>query len=296
MASAAMTDLELSSHVDGETSEEKRAAIEDWLQRSPGAALRVAAFHRQNALIRHAFGVAPAAGAQRHPRAQAGGTRRPLRDLAAEPLRQPDRATGLRQAQRGRLVLVTAGSFFAGAAVALVAAAFLGFAPAFVDGARMIGARPVEAIFIADPLQALVGRAVAAHRLFALDATKPVEFEAQGEALMRQLSPRAGVSVDPPDLSAAGLRLLGGRMVPGDPATAILLVYESGGGERTGLFVSHGGGLAAPEPRFVEATINAAVWTEGATFFALTGRSPRPTLAALAETIRAHGRAPGPAR
>ena len=295
MASAAMTDLELSSHVDGETSEEKRAAIEDWLQRSPGAALRVAAFHRQNALIRQAFGVAPAAGAHRHPRAQSGGTLR-LRDLAAEPLRQPDHVARVRQAQRGRLVLVTAGSFFAGAAVALVAAAFLGFAPTFVEDARMIGARPVEAIFIADPLQALVGRAVAAHRLFALDATKPVEFGAQGEALMQQLSPRAGVSVDPPDLSAAGLRLLGGRMVPGDPATAILLVYESSGGERSGLFVSHGGGLAAPEPRFVEATINAAVWTEGATFFALTGRSPRTTLAALAETIRAHGRAPGPAR
>ena len=50
-------------------------------------------------------------------------------------------------------------------------------------------------------------------------------------------APQIGRSAPVPDLSGAGLALLGGRIVPGASAPAAFLVYETGDRERIGLAI-----------------------------------------------------------
>ena len=198
----------------------------------------------------------------------------------------------MREEQRGRLALVTAGSFLAGAAVALVAAAFIGYAPTLLDSAHTGGAQPLAAVIIADPAQTMAARAILMHRTYALDAAKPVEFAARGADLASVLSRRTGFALAPPDLSSMGLTLLGGRIVPSDLGAAGLLVYETQLGERLSVYFSPAGGLTLPTPMLVEAQTSVMLWTQADKAIALSGRGGRDRLGPIADMIRARMSAP----
>jgi anti-sigma factor RsiW len=80
-------------------------------------------------------------------------------------------------------------------------------------------------------------RAAAMYRTFANDRTRPVEIGATQKAeLGRWLSERTGLSLIP-DFTSEGLKLIGGRVTPGEFGAAGFLLYEMTTGERIGVFL-----------------------------------------------------------
>jgi anti-sigma factor RsiW len=79
----------------------------------------------------------------------------------------------------------------------------------------------------------VAAEAVAAHRVFAVETRHPVEIGADHEALLVQwLSKRLGRPLVVPDLSTAGFRLVGGRLLPSGTGPAAQLMYENAYGIR----------------------------------------------------------------
>ncbi len=77
-----------------------------------------------------------------------------------------------------------------------------------------------------------------AQRVFATDPLHPVEFNADEQAaLVHWASLRLGRAVAGPDLSKAGYRLLGGRIVGTEHGAGCMLLYQSTAGVRISLFV-----------------------------------------------------------
>jgi anti-sigma factor RsiW len=83
----------------------------------------------------------------------------------------------------------------------------------------------------------MVRRAAIAHAVYAAEIEHPVETRAGANAqLLTWLSERLNVKVEAPDLGAAGLSFIGGRLLPGEKAAAALLMYEGPNGQRVTLY------------------------------------------------------------
>jgi anti-sigma factor RsiW len=81
--------------------------------------------------------------------------------------------------------------------------------------------------------------ALEAHRLYVVEVRHPVEVDASERTHMQQwLSKRVGYPIKAPELDGAGLKLVGGRLLPGPQAPAAFLMYESPTGERFTLYTS----------------------------------------------------------
>ena len=71
--------------------------------------------------------------------------------------------------------------------------------------------------------------ALAAHRVFSVDVRHPVEVDATQEAhLVQWLSRRLGRPLTVPDLSSAGYKLMGGRLLPSETGPAAQFMYQNG--------------------------------------------------------------------
>jgi len=165
------------------------------------------------------------------------------------------------------------------AAAALALAAFLGGA-----GLGYLAAdRPDQPA----PPQRLAETGIAAHRVFASEVRHPVEVPAADrEHLVGWLSKRLGAPLDPPDLGAAGLTLLGGRLVPDGGSPAAMLMYEDAGGARYSLLVTRRDGRRETAFRVVEADGLAAIhWIDGALGYMLVGEADRARLTEIAHSI-----------
>lgn len=87
-------------------------------------------------------------------------------------------------------------------------------------------------------LAAVALEAAAAYRVFATDPMHPVEFGAgQTSELVSWVTRRLGRPVAPPDLSAAGYRLMGGRVLATQDGPACMFLYDNSEGQRITLFV-----------------------------------------------------------
>ncbi len=81
--------------------------------------------------------------------------------------------------------------------------------------------------------------ALDAHRLYVVEVRHPVEVGGSERAHLQQwLSKRVGYDVKPPELDGTGLKLVGGRLLPGPQAPAAFFMYESPSGERFTLYTS----------------------------------------------------------
>ena len=81
--------------------------------------------------------------------------------------------------------------------------------------------------------------ALDAHRLYVVEVRHPVEVGGSERAHLQQwLSKRVGYEVKPPELDGTGLKLVGGRLLPGPQAPAAFFMYESPSGERFTLYTS----------------------------------------------------------
>jgi anti-sigma factor RsiW len=242
-----VTEDELHALVDGELPEDRRDGVGAWLAQHPEDVQRVAAWRSQN----------------EHIRARYGG-------VADEPM--PERFDIDRLVRAGRSWGLSWGRF--GIAAALAAFIVGGLSGWF--GRGVWDGTPAARIVAADALEA--------HRLYIAEVRHPIEVGAKEAHLIPWLSRRVGHQLRAPDLAPFGLRLMGGRLLPGPRGAAAMLMYEGPSGERYTLYCSR---AASPEAAFRwrdGGQVAAIYWVEGDLGYVLSGPSERDRLQKIAQS------------
>jgi anti-sigma factor RsiW len=237
-----VTQDELHVYVDGELPADRREAVEAWLSSHPDDAARVAAW-----------------------RAQAEAIRARYRSVVNEPI--PDRLALNRIMRKQR----SWGTF---AAAAAVAAFVVGGVAGWVARGASAAAPSTVELFTAD--------ALGAHRLYIGEVRHPIEVKAEEAHLLPWLSRRVGTTLRAPDLGVFGLKLLGGRLLPGIVGPAALFMYEGANGERFTIYCSR---IDAARSAFrYDATDNfgSVHWIEGSYAWAVSGPKEKERLKAVA--------------
>jgi anti-sigma factor RsiW len=237
-----VTEDELHVYVDGELAADRREAVERWLATHPDDAARVAAWRAQAEAVRAHYGA-----------------------IVNEPV--PEHLT-LAKITRNRR------SWAAAAAAAVIAA----FAIGGVAGWMVRGAS-AEA---PSKFETFTNEALGAHRLYIAEVRHPIEVNASENHLLPWLSRRVGTNLRAPDLSSFGLRLLGGRLLPGISGPAALFMYESTGGERVTLYASR---QAEPQTSFrynVANQFGAVHWVENDIGYVMSGPADKDRLKSIA--------------
>jgi anti-sigma factor RsiW len=235
---------ELNAYVDDELPADRRSVVEAWLATHPDDAARVAAWRRQAELIRERYGhVAQEIPPQR---------------LSIE------RLTGRRY------------TAFATAVAATVAAFLIG-------GAAGWSARGFETAKPSD-LVRFTSDALVAYRLYAVEVRHPVEVPGdQRPHLVEWLSKRVGSPLHPPELDKQGLKLVGGRLLPGPTGASAFFMYETPSGER---FTLYCGRTADRETalRYKSSEQNAAYyWVDNNLAYVLSGPAEPDKLREIAQ-------------
>jgi len=205
-----VTDDELHAYVDGELPADRQEAVAAWLVAHPDDAEKVAAW-----------------------RAQAEAIRARYQGVAQEPV--PDRLK-LDQITRRHL---SPRSWMAIASAAAVAAFLIGGASGWMARGAAAASPSGFEVFTDD--------ALTAHKLYIAEMRHPIEVKAGESHLVPWLSRRVGTELRPPDLSRLGLKLMGGRLLPGPNGPAALFMYEGGSGERYTIYAAR---TSAPETAF----------------------------------------------
>lgn len=238
---------DLHAYADGRLDASARAAVEAYLADNPAAAGEVEGWKRQNETLRALYGSA-----------------------AAEPV--PPRLDARRIERESRS---DAGrrSRMAAAAVLLLAA---GAAAGWYGRGYLAPAGPAGI--------ALADEAMKAHLVYSGEVVHPVEVWAgEKDHLRAWLSKRLSRPLTIPDLSAGGLSLVGGRLLPAASGPAAQVMYEDGTGRRVTLYIVPV--TDGRETSFRHAALDpleALVWTDEAISCALVGELPRDRLLEIA--------------
>lgn len=144
------------------------------------------------------------------------------------------------------------------------------------------------AVWPRDPSTGFVAAGAAAYRTFAVNPTRPVEVTTRDRAAVERWFAAQGVRVAPiPDLSAAGLALLGGRIIPGAFSPAQFMLYENARRERVGVAIEP---LDSPPTSAIvfsdSGGVPSASWTGAGHGFAVLGAASGAPIARLALMIR----------
>src|ERR1700722_17180293 len=128
--------------------------------------------------------------------------------------------------------------------------------------------------------------ALDAHRLYVVEVRHPVEVPGDQRTHLQQwLTRRCGWNVRAPELDATGLKLVGGRLLPGPTGPASFLMYESASGERFTIYAAR----AATEPtqmRYAKQDNDGALfWTDRGVGYVVSGDSDRERLAQIARLV-----------
>ena len=191
-----VTEEELHAYVDGELPADRNEAVVVWLSAHPDQALLVGAWRMQADSIRARYGA-----------------------VANEPV--PDRLQLDQVMKQGR---PSARSWAAVAAAAIIAFTLGGTSGWMARGASGVAPTGFES-FTADALDA--------YKLYVVEVRHPVEVPGSERVHMTQwLSKRLGADLRIPDLQVIGLKLVGGRLLPGPTGAAAFYMYEGASGER----------------------------------------------------------------
>ena len=135
-------------------------------------------------------------------------------------------------------------------------------------------------------MQTLTAEALDAHRLYVVEIRHPVEVSGGDRVhLQNWLSKRCGWEVRAPELDATGLKLIGGRLLPGPAGPASFLMYESPSGERYTLYASRSGSGTA-QMRYTAAENSGAMyWSESDVGYVLSGPSDKERLHQVARLV-----------
>jgi len=205
-----VTEDELHAFVDGELPADRQAVVEAWLASHPDDAARVAAWETQAQAIRARF-----------------------RSIVDESVPSHLKVDSL----------LRAGLNWRTVAAAVAAAAFL------IGGVAGWMARDTTEVTAApgDPADQIAQHALSAHKLYIGEIRHPIEVGASEMHLTPWLSRRLGTTLRIPDFSAFDMKLLGGRLLPGEAGPAALLMYENGNGDRVTFYCAK---LTAPQMSF----------------------------------------------
>ena len=247
-----ITREQLMAYADGQLPENERVSVETWLGANPEAAAEVAMILRQNDAIRTLF--APA---------------------GAEPLPAALRAATIaaRLARRRRQMVLRAA-----AAVVLVG---IGLGIGWF-GRPLIDQQPAYALLVADALRA--------HSVFVAENRHAVEVPgSDGDHLSTWLSNRLETQLGMPDLTAEGLTLVGGRLLPGKPdlgGRAAQLMYEDASGQRVTIYVTAALPGGAEEYEHVAAgPAEAVYWADGRITCTVIGTLPPEQMQTVARAV-----------
>ena len=128
--------------------------------------------------------------------------------------------------------------------------------------------------------------AIIAHRTFSVEVRHPVEVDAGQEAhLVQWLSKRLGRQLIVPDLTPAGFRLMGGRLLPAEDGPAAQFMYENGNGERLTLYLRAGVGGETAFRYHEEGGIGAFYWSDEGFGYAIAAKADRDLLLRIAEIV-----------
>jgi len=244
-----VTEEELHAFIDGELPADRKVAVTAWLAGHPEHAALVAAWRAQAEAIRARFG--------------ADGNEPVPARLQLDQVMRQGRSSG--------------GSWATFAAAAVVALIVGGGAGWMARGASAQAPTSFDA-FTTDALDA--------HKLYVVEVRHPVEVAGDERAHMTQwLSKRLGSDLRIPDLQSIGLKLIGGRLLPGPTGAAAFYMYEGPSGERFTIYCSKAG---VPESafRFKEGERFAAFyWVDDKIAYAVSGPADRERLEAVTKSV-----------
>jgi anti-sigma factor RsiW len=131
-------------------------------------------------------------------------------------------------------------------------------------------------------------QAMTSHTVYAADGRHPIEVAAsEREHLARWLSNRLHRTVAPPDLSAAGYQLLGGRLLATEHGgAAALFMYVDAAGNRLSVVMRPmADGLHAARSDVSEGAVNGCTWIDRGIGYAVVAAAPDAALDQVAREI-----------
>ena len=244
-----VTEDELHAFVDGELPADRREAVANWLAAHPGEAATVAAWRAQAEAIRARYGA-----------------------TADEPV--PERLKLNQIMRQGGW----RGRSFAAVAAAAVFAFVIGGGTGWL--ARGATASPSS-------FSTITADALDAYKLYVVEVRHPVEVPGSERAHMTQwLSKRFGSALQVPDLESIGLKLVGGRLLPGPTGeAAAFYMYENASGERFTIYCAK---ATAPESalRYKSDDHSAAFyWVDDKIAYVVSGPADRAKLEMVTKTV-----------
>ena len=254
---------ELHAYVDGQLDADRRQEIERYLGSQPELAHRVSAYRAQRDALRTAF--APSAATPIPPELN-------LDRLLEARLQQPPRWSWWR------------------IAAAIVLCLGLGGASGWYLGASPAPTRIQQAVSL------LQQEAMTSHAVYATDRRHPIEVAAtEKDHLSQWLSNRLHRSVVPPDLSALGYRLLGGRLLATEHGgAAALFVYDDADGNRlTVLLRPMAPQLRATRSDIAQGSLNGCTWIASGMGYAVVAAASDQALDRIANDINRQAGNPG---
>ncbi len=243
-----VTEDELHAFVDDELPTERRADVEAWLAAHPDDAERVRSWRSMADLL--------------HARYDA---------VVEEPVPQRLELERLTRQSQARPWMYGA---VAAALVAFIAGGSVGW---FARGAS--ASSPGFQTFALDALDA--------HRTYVVEVRHPVEVTGDERAHLQQwLSKRVGYAITPPDLNSSGLKLVGGRLLPGPDAPAAFFMYETASGERFTLYTSRATKIDTTQMRYAAQDKDGAMfWADKGVGYVVSGTSDKERLNKVARAI-----------
>jgi anti-sigma factor RsiW len=244
-----VTEDELHAYVDNELPAERRGDVEAWLAAHPDDAERVHSWRAMAEAL--------------HARYDSVANEPVPRRLELERLMQPPRKW-----------------VYGAIAASLLAFVAGGGAGWLVHGAA---ARP-------STFQSFTADALEAYRLYVVEVRHPVEVPGSEKAHLQQwLTKRCGWEVFAPELSSTGLKLVGGRLLPGPTGPASFLMYEGPSGERFTVYTAKASNETT-QMRYTTQEHNggkdgAMFWADRGVGYVVSGTSDRERLSQVARLV-----------
>jgi anti-sigma factor RsiW len=162
-----------------------------------------------------------------------------------------------------------------------VAASLFAFVAGGGAGWIAHGAAATPSVF-----QAFTGDALDAHRLYAVEVRHPVEVPgSERDHLQAWLTKRCGWAVRAPELTATGLKLVGGRLLPGPSGPASFLMYESASGERFTIYTAKASTETTQMRYATRDGQGALFWADRGVGYVVSGSTDRERLTQVAKLV-----------
>jgi anti-sigma factor RsiW len=254
MSNRPITEDDLHAYVDQLLEPERRAEVAAYLDAHPEVSRRVTVFSEQRELLRSALA--------------------PIADEPLPPELNLSRIIETRKLRPSRL-------WWAVAAMLLLSIGSIG-------GWVARGAMPVSP----SGLAALAQEATDSFNVFAPDRVRPVEVRASdGAQLVQWLSNRLHQPIKAPDLTTAGYRLMGGRLIATSHGPAAMFMYDDDRGERLVVLTRP---MAvdrnAPMTPQSKGEVSGFAWADGGMGYSLVGQSAVESLRPIANEVRKQAR------